>query len=114
MASESLKMIKKNKSNLLLIALIISLLAPVDVFPQNELDAFNNELEDTADSMEDTSDIFIRIVKVIAGVGSIIGLIAFIVYRTGNSDIAGNVGKWAMGIVFFVVGLAVVQKVFLS
>ena len=85
---------------------------PITVSAQ--LDEFNEELETAADGLDETALLVLRIVKIIAGLGALVGLIVFIVYRNGNQDLAGTAGKWSIGIVLFIVGLSVLQKLFLQ
>ncbi len=113
---ELLKIRTPKRNNLLFLSLSsLLILAPEMAFAvvlQDPINIFNDSLSNAATGMGRTVQIVIIIVKYIAFLGSIIGLITFLVTRSGDNDISGKAGKWGIGLLLFTVGLHAAQKVF--
>jgi len=112
---KSLKMTRKKRNEIIFSSFVLLVIIPIEAYTGtvNGIGAFNSSLEQAGNGLEKTSEIVIKICKIIAGIAAVVGLISFIIYKSGDNDVSGKVGRWAAGVLLFSIGMGVVTKVFL-
>ena len=92
--------------------LMIGLLSPISLVAQNIGNA-TQALNQATSELKQVYTVGVNMAMVIAGIVAVIALVtALVKWTQGQSEAAATAGKFLGGIIFFIIGLAIIKSAF--